>query len=213
MPKFPCNGQFAQDFFVASIIENKKHGFFVDIGCGTSTLNLKHVPIFAMSNTYMLENSLDWDGIALDYDETYCELAKRNRHTVSCVDLMQENINDVLAERGCPEHFDYLSFDVDQAQRKVLDEFDFEKYSFKILTYEHNYSTEGDPNYNGMYDGDKDYSRKKFTDLGYNILFGNVGLNARQMIEDWYVNDELFEKYKHLAQDNVTVQEIINRLK
>jgi len=208
-----CNGQFGQDFFVTSILQGQTGGFFVDIGCGTSTLDLNHVPISAMSNTYILENSLGWDGIALDYDEKYCKKAEKYRPSVSCVNLMEENINDVLAQRNCPDHFDYLSFDVDEAQRKVLDEMDFDKYSFRILTYEHNFSTEKDPRYNGKYNGDQAYSREKFADLGYHILFGNVGITYEQQIEDWYVNDELFEKWKHLQQENTTLQDIISKLR
>lgn len=204
------NGQFGQDFFIASLLG--EGGYFVDIGCGTSDLDLRYCPIFSMSNTYILEKFMGWNGIALDYDKEYCKLAEKQRNSVSCVDLMENNINEVLAERNCPEHFDYLSFDVDQAQRKVLDEFDFDKYSFKVLTYEHNYSTKDNPVMRDLYLGDRDYSRKKFTDLGYHILFGNVGLGPTEMIEDWYVNEELFDKYKHLASDNATLNEILKKL-
>ncbi len=204
--------QFGQDFFVSNITRFKP-GFFVDIGCGTSDLNLEYSHWASMSNTWTLESVFKWEGIALDYDKTYYDLASKHRKSVHCVDLMEHNINDVLADRGCPEHFDYLSFDVDMAQRKVLDEFDFNKYSFKIMTYEHNFSTEGNPNFKGFYDGDKDYSREKFQDLGYKILFGNVGLRKDEKIEDWYVNDELFKEWGHLAEDNITFNEILKKIK
>ena len=212
MNRFSCNGQFGQDLFVASIMKKKPNGFFVDIGCGISSLDINHVPIFAMSNTFLLEKALSWNGIALDYDEEYCEKAQKFRSSVTCVDLMEANINDVLAERNCPEHFDYLSLDVDQAQRKVLDELDFEKYSFKILTYEHNYSTKDNPHLRDLYLGDREYSREKFSSLGYKILFGNVGLNPKEMIEDWWVNEEMFDEWGHLAMENTTLHDIMERL-
>ncbi len=211
-------GQFGQDFFVSMLTNpRRKTGieftkFFVDVGCGTSDLDLNIHHVSSMSNTWILEKHLGWEGIALDYDQEYCKLASPHRKSVHCVDLLSNNINDVLEERGCPDHFDYFSFDVDMAQRKVLDELDFDKYSFKIMTYEHNFSTEGDPRFRGFYDGDKDYSREKFTDLGYKILFGNVGIREDEKIEDWYVNDELFEEFRHLAQDNITLQDIVKKI-
>ena len=210
--KIKSYGQFAQDFFVARLLGFKTGGFFVDIGCGTSHLDLRYSHFASMSNTYLLEQTFKWKGVALDYDKNYCDIASKQRNSVHCVDLMEHNINDVLDAKGCPEHFDYLSFDVDEAQRKVLDEFDFDKYSFDILTYEHNYSVELS-NPDSIYCGDKDYSREKFEKLGYKILFGNVGLSDTEHIEDWYVSDRLFEQFGHLAQDFSTLTEIYNKIK
>lgn len=204
-------GQFAQDYFVNRLLD-KDGGFFVDIGCGVSTLSVYEVGVAAMSNTFMLEYKRNWKGIAIDYDAVYCNEAKKIRPSVICVDLMKENINDVLEANNCPAVSDYLSLDVDQAQRKVLDELDFEKYKFKIITYEHNFSTEGDPNFNGMYDGDREYSRKKFQELGYHILFGNVGLTTEERIEDWYVDDELYNRYKYLQTDETNIRNVIIQL-
>jgi len=204
--------QFGQDLFVAKLLEFKTNGFFVDIGCGTSDLDLNYAHFSSMSNTYLLEKDLKWEGVALDYDKNYCDIACKHRKSVHCVDLMEHNINDVLAEKGCPKHFDYLSFDVDEAQRKVLDDFDFDKYSFDILTYEHNYSVEL-KHPDSIYCGDRDYSREKFQKLGYKILFGNVGLSDTEHIEDWYVSDRLFEQFGHLAQDFSTLTEIYNKIK
>ena len=204
---FAC-GQFAQDYFVNKILDID-NGFFVDLGCGISTLSVNEVPISTMSNTFLLEKNRHWKGIALDFDKEYCDEAQKVRNSVICVDLMQNNINDILELNNCPKEVDYLSFDVDQAQRKVLDELDFDKYSFKIITYEHNFSTEGDPNFKGMYDGDREYSRNKFLDLGYKILFGNVGLSKEEKIEDWYVNEELFNRLEYLQQDETTIRDVL----
>jgi len=204
-------GQFAQDYFVNKLLD-KDDGFFVDIGCGVSTLNVYEVGISAMSNTFLLEQNRNWKGIAIDYDAAYCHEAKKIRNSVVYADLMEQNINHILEANNCPAVCDYLSLDVDQAQRKVFDELDFEKYKFRIITYEHNFSTEGDPNFNGMYDGDREYSRKKFKELGYHILFGNVGLTTEERIEDWYVDSELYRKYKYLQKDETNIRDIIIQL-
>lgn len=204
-------GQFAQDYFVNRLLDIDD-GFFVDIGCGVSTLDVYEVGIAAMSNTFILEQRRNWKGIAIDYDAVYCHEASKVRKSVVCSDLMLDNINDILEANNCPTECDYLSLDVDQAQRKVLDELDFAKYKFKIITYEHNFSTEGDPNFKGMYDGDREYSRNKFKELGYHILFGNVGLKTEERIEDWYVDDELYSKYKYLQRDETNIRDIIIQL-
>jgi hypothetical protein len=202
-------GQFAQDWFVNLMHEGKEGGFFVDIGCGTSTdLPADQVPIYTMSNSFGLEKYKNWKGVAIDCDPVYFEVASKQRNSVVCADLLETNINSILEEKNCPEHMDYLSFDVDAAQRKVFDEFNFDKYSFNVITYEHNYSVELE-HPNSIHVGDKEYSRKRFYDLGYKLLFGNVGLHKGEMIEDWWVSPEMFEKHKHAATDPSNVIEIV----
>ena len=46
-------------------------GYFVDIGCSDG---IKH------SNTYMLEKKYGWDGVCIDGNERYCEMARRRRN-------------------------------------------------------------------------------------------------------------------------------------
>ena len=120
-------GQFSQDVFVDQILEEKREGFFLDIGAGVSDHDARQVPINTMSNTYALENHRGWNGIAIDYDEDYCELAEKYRScSISCTDLLQENINSVLEGLQAPSKIDYLSLDVDSAQEQVLRELDFD---------------------------------------------------------------------------------------
>lgn len=204
-------GQFAQDWFVNIALGGKEKGFFLDIGCGTSDWPADQVVISTMSNSYGLEEHKKWDGVAIDYDTLYFEVASKLRNTVVCADLLKTNINSILEEKNCPKHMDYLSFDVDEAQRKVLDELDFDKYSFSVITYEHNYSLEL-ANPDSVYAGDKDYSRDKFEKLGYKLLFGNVGLTKDEMIEDWWVSEELYTqsiRNEIHPQDGITVVEIV----
>lgn len=203
-------GQFAQDWFVNCVLDGKDNGYFLDVGCGTSDLPADQVPIFAMSNTYGLEKYKDWKGIAIDCDTLYFEIAQKHRNSVVCADLLKTNINSILQERMAPEHMDYLSLDVDAAQRKVFDELDFDRFSFSVITYEHNYSLELQ-NPESIYKGDKEYSRNKFEKLGYKLLFGNVGISKQECIEDWWVSDEVYQRWSHLPvlEDNCTVEEII----
>jgi hypothetical protein len=48
--------------------------------------------------------------------------------------------------------------------------------------------------------------------FGYHILYGNVILDNYGPVEDWYVNQELYSKYKDLELHNANCKEIINAI-
>ena len=203
-------GQFLQDFFVDTLLQ-KNNGFFVDIGCGTGDIDLKKYHYSGLSNTYALEKYKDWTGLGIDRDKKYYEAASPFRNKIICADLTKRNINEVLEENECPSKVDYLSVDVDDAQKIVLDDLDFGKYSFDIITYEHNYSvSQGSENL--LFSDHREYSRKKFSKLGYRILIGNVGHETGSYIEDWHVSQELYDKYQHIAMEEATTRQIYRKL-
>ena len=198
--------QFGQDWFVDTVLRNKRGGYFLDIGCGISTLSPYEYPISCMSNTYGLEMHRGWDGLGIDCNIDYFRMASRIRKTIVCADLLVTDINSILKRKEAPLHMDYLSFDVDTAQRKVFADLDFDKYSFSVITYEHNHSA-------GSNTIERDYSRSRFERLGYKLLFGDVGLDNEQYIEDWWVSQELYKEWEYLAPQNereqITTKKII----
>ena len=203
-------GQFGQDCFVDKILD-MDGGFFLDIGAGISHQSVGSVPIYSMSNTYWLEHQRKWTGIGIDYDEAYINAARQSRSCkLLCVDLMENNINESLEQNDCPTNIDYLSFDVDSAQSKVLSDLDFSKYRFRVITYEHNL-------FRGEVEEQKT-SRATFESLGYKLLFGNVGymvengIYTQEAVEDWYVDIEIFQKYGHLAEECVNPVEALLKL-
>jgi hypothetical protein len=199
--------QFLQDAFVYSVIEEKNNGFFVDIGAGIGGPEQRFYHPLAMSNTFVLEK-LGWSGIAIDYDIRWFDAVQDVRTCqLSCENLLDKNINDVLQDLNCPEKCTYLSLDVDDAQEKVFEDFDFEKYKFDVITYETN-----------LYFGDHmkeptEKSREKFKSLNYKLLFGGVGENDEKPVEDWYVNEEIFKKYKHLYCDGISARKAIQSIR
>ena len=202
--------QFGQDCFVDKILDTDE-GFFLDIGAGISHQSVDSTPIHSMSNTYWLEQERKWTGIGIDYDEAYINAARQSRSCkLLCADLMENNINDLLEQNDSPKNIDYLSFDVDDAQGKVFSELDFSKYQFRVITYEHNL-------FRGNTEEQK-VSRATFKALGYKLLFGNVGymnengIWTQEAVEDWYVDAELFQKYGHLAEDNLYPMEALLKL-
>jgi SAM-dependent methyltransferase len=188
--------QINQDTFVDRLLK-KDRGFFLDIGAGTGGIKGQHISFY--SNTYYLEEYRDWSGIAIDYDQEYIDLAIKQRSHCACVcaDLLKTNINAILKENNCPEIVDYLSLDVDDATEKVFDELDFNKYAFRVITFEHNLfqaitSVQNHtPEHKSKVMQFHSYSREKFKKLGYKLLHADVVLDDYGPVEDWYIEPDL----------------------
>lgn len=210
------NSQVRQDTFVDKLL-NKDEGFFLDIGAGTGGLAPQHAGDF--SNTYFFEHYRGWNGIAIDYDRAWYDAVKDARpDTVYCEDLLEVNINEFLESIGCQENIDYISLDVDDAQWKVFNEFDWSKYRFKVLTLEHNLYqsldscefTRNSPDYMKKIGSEYHRYRKILKQHGYKILWGNVELNGYGPIEDWWVSEDIYEKHHQIKKENINCNEVIN---
>ena len=216
---FDINGQMLQDLFVDLILD-RSHGIFLDIGAGNG--GQKDKGIGFLSNTFSLEMERDWRGLCIDFDQDYINRAKPIRNSVLiCADLMIEDINQILSNNNFPTKSDYLSLDVDNATEHVLDALDFNKYRFKIITYEHNlfqaqdtsdqiHTEEHKKEIVRMYDK----ARVKFKSLGYRLLFGNVALKGFGFVEDWYVDPSEFDKelLDQLESHDIDCVEVIDKL-
>lgn len=202
------NAQTCQDIFVDRIL-SKKHGFFLDIGAGTGGLPAQTPGFY--SNTYFLETFKSWNGIAIDYDESWYNAVKDKRNCKCvCVDLISKNINSVLEENDCPLEIDYLSIDVDDAQMQVFNDFDFDKYRFKILTLEHNlFQSTPECTQNRSEEHKKKiieehaYYRSVMKEHGYKLLWGDVFLDSYGAVEDWFVSQDVFDAYKEIEMVNI----------
>tara|TARA_Y100000004_G_scaffold195090_1_gene261275 strand:- start:1770 stop:2408 length:639 start_codon:yes stop_codon:yes gene_type:complete len=209
------NAQTCQDIFVDKLL-NKTNGFFVDVGAGTGGLPA-HTPGF-YSNTYFFETFRNWRGIAIDYDTRWYDSVKNLRNCiVSCVDLLKTNINEHLELLDCPTQIDYLSIDVDDAQLKVFNDFDFDKYRFKVLTLEHNlFQSLPECTQNRSEEHKKNivkehsYYREVLLTYGYKPLWSDVCLDGYGPVEDWFVDEETFEENKHIQKEYANCLEAIN---
>lgn len=209
------NAQVKQDVFVNKILQ-KNEGFFLDIGAGTGGLTGRPVEFY--SNTYFFERYRGWKGIAIDYDENWYNHVKNKRTCkVSCVDLLEVNINQHLSSLDCPDAIDYISLDVDDAQLKVFNEFDWDKYRFKVLTLEHNLFQSQDIELQSHDDEHKEKIKKEYDHYrqvlrgqGYEILYADVVLDGYGPVEDWWVDKEIYEKYKSYKTKNINYKEVEN---
>ena len=60
------------------------------------------------------------------------------RRNFSQYEIETITLNDLLNEYSAPLEIDYLSIDTEGSEYEILKNFDFEKYSFKVITVEHN---------------------------------------------------------------------------
>ena len=209
------NAQACQDIFVDKIL-NKTEGFFVDIGAGTGGLPTRTPGFY--SNTYYFESFKNWKGIAIDYDTNWWSIADRLRSaSCVCVDLIEKNINEVLEEWNCPKEIDYLSLDVDDAQLKVFNDFNFDKYKFKVLTLEHNlFQSLPECTQDRSEEQKKNivkehtHYRKVLSDYGYKLLWADVCLDNYGPVEDWFVDEETFDRNMHIYREYANCLETMN---
>jgi FkbM family methyltransferase len=124
----------------------------------------------------------DSTGAAVDFIEasdakisTIASFAKKNNHlevrkngkkyTVETVSLV-----DLLKHYEAPHHIDYLSIDTEGNELEILENFNFEEYSFSVITCEHNYS------------GNREKIFNLLSSKGYKRKFENIS-----KFDDWYV--------------------------
>jgi FkbM family methyltransferase len=81
------------------------------------------------------------------------------------------SLTDLLIKHQAPQIIDYLSIDTEGSEYEILSNFDWDKYTFKIITVEHNYVVEMRNQIHELL-----YSHgyeKKYVEMSY--------------IDDWYV--------------------------
>lgn len=104
-----------------------------------------------------------------DYIASDIHAAKRNKginYNVSTISLY-----DMLKKYNAPSFIDYISIDTEGSEYDILKDFSFDKYSFGVITIEHNYSLNRDNLY------------KLLTSKGYKRVFEKIS-----MFDDWYIN-------------------------
>ncbi len=186
-----------QDLFVSYFSNNKKKGFFVEIGGGNGV---------DISNTYILEKKFNWDGIICEPNKIWfskikkerkaklitkpiTKICERNKFFYHCKDPYKSTIkknNETLEiskiNTLCLNHLlknirkkkiDYISIDTEGNELDIIKKFNFNKHDIKIFTIEHNFENKKrDKIYKIM---KKNNYKRVFKYLSY--------------MDDWYIKD------------------------
>tara|TARA_Y100000310_G_scaffold55308_1_gene50725 strand:- start:8742 stop:9536 length:795 start_codon:yes stop_codon:yes gene_type:complete len=178
------NSSFAgenQDRFVLSVLDNKREGTYVEIGAQD--------PII-WNNTYLLETAFEWRGISLEIAERYAaQWDARDNPCVIC-DATKVDYNELFEKHSLPKVIDFLQLDIDPPSDtlEVLKRIDFDSYSFRVITFEHDLYRDRfqeSPSWRGERPSAcghiiREESRKIFTDNQYTLLIPDVSHGPRR---------------------------------
>lgn len=174
--------QVYQDKFVLKLIG--PNGFFLDLGAGWDAGQVN-------SNTALLEE-FGWNGISVDGNPSHTDRRKSKsiRSLVLCEYIPQTTIEQILDANNAPTVIDYVSIDIEPSSLVALKNFPFDKYQFKVLTFEHDLYAAGPDQ--------KDAAYALLTSNGYVRLCDNVrvpeAMGDGLYFEDWWVNPNYFSK-------------------
>ena len=99
---------------------------------------------------------------------------KDSRVSGSSYSVRSISLIDLLLKHNAPKHIDYLSIDTEGSEFEILQAFNFNRYTFGVITVEHNYTSQ----------------REKIHELlranGYKRANEDIS-----MWDDWYVSDQV----------------------
>ena len=98
------------------------------------------------------------------------DLHRESRKNGQISDVETISLNDLLKKYNAPRLIDYLSIDTEGSEFEILSNFNFEKYEFRVITVEHNYTNQREAIYNLL------------TSFGYKRKFEKLS-----EFDDWYI--------------------------
>ena len=164
--------QAAQDLFVLSMLQGKKHGYYIEIG-GSDP--------FESNNTFLLEKDYLWKGFSLEIDSDLASKYNSNRlNYCICADAVNFDYIAQMAKLSFPAQVDYLSVDIDPPENTfnaLLKSTSSTRFS--VITFEHDLYSHG-----GNY---AELARSYLNQKGYILVIKNVKCFGR-IFEDWYID-------------------------
>jgi hypothetical protein len=179
-----------QEQFVLNLLDNKKEGYYVELGAFHSKNG---------SNTYRLENEFNWKGVSFEIvPEWHQEISENRKNPCILGDATKFDYVRYFEENDFPNQIDYLQVDIDSGYKldgrpngnaylslHGLIAVPLTKYRFSVITFEH------DANMYWRNTAMRDVQREILDSLGYSLV-------VRQMHEDWWVDPNVIdlEKYR-----------------
>jgi hypothetical protein len=187
----------AQEEFVLDLLENKKGGYYVELGAFHSKNG---------SNTNKLENEFEWKGVSFEIKDELRKEFNENRSNPCMGDALDFNYISYFEENLFPKQIDYLQVDIDSGYRldgrpdgsaytslHGLLAVPLNSYRFTVITFEH------DANMYWRNIAMRDVQREILDSLGYSIV-------VRTESEDWWVDPNVIDLQsyrKHFKWDHL----------
>lgn len=181
--------QSMQDVFVLTLLDGKKNGAFVELGC--------FEPI-EYNNTYLL-SLFGWKGLSIDKEQNLAQKWRIHRPDDAFLgaDALALDYDYLLDQHNLPNQIDYLQVDIDQGlgDVKALKRLLTTGKRFSVITFEHE----------NLF---KKASSDVLIDQGYELLIENVvckdfAADEWHVYEDWWIDPAAIDpavrqKFKHI---------------
>ena len=176
-----------QDMFVLSMLDGKRNGKYLEVGCADPFYN---------NNTALLETQFGWNGVSIDIDPRETQKFEQERdNTVICADATTVDFGE-LFEEG--DDIDYLQIDCDPpfVSLAILQRMPFDTNKFATITFEHDA-------YADVHDIAAK-SREFLKSKGYTLVARNIAFDKTNSYEDWWVHphlvdDEIIKKMRDIS--------------
>jgi hypothetical protein len=178
-------GESGQDYFVLSVLKEKRNGTFLEIGTSHPT---------ECNNSYILEKKYNWKGILVEYEKKWelsYKIARPNSIPIMA-DATTIDYEKVLSDNNFPENIDYLQLDLEVDNQSTMITLEMLELGvmptrkFAVVTFEHDI-------YRGDYFNTRKHSREIFERNGYFRVFSDINCPAGVPFEDWYVHPDLVD--------------------
>jgi hypothetical protein len=173
--------QVLQDIFILSMLNGKENGTYLEIGSGDPQ---------NLNNSYLLETVFNWTGLSIDLNKSLIDKYKNLRKNPAiCEDATKLDYTSLLSNISKDNTVDYLQLDCDPSNitYEILTKIPFDKYKFRVITYEHDYYLDITRSY-------KQKSREFLEKNGYLLVVNDVSPEGSCSFEDWWVHPDLVDK-------------------
>jgi hypothetical protein len=186
-----------QDIFVLTMLNGKRGGSFLEIGAFD--------PIH-ISNTYLLEKSFGWSGLAIDFDPSVERKFKKARSSnYLTADALLVDYKEMFSNLGFGKQIDYLCLDIEPSEQTLacLKALPLDDYRFSTITYETDFYSPHLTKEKAI--SIRDESREILQSKGYILVGKGVACSSPlDVFEDWYVDPKIVprERYERFITDN-----------
>ena len=192
-----------QDKWVCDFLNNKRNGYFIDVGAYDGIL---------MSNTFFLEKELGWNGICIEAESSLFDRLVQNRSSINIKIAVSnfdgfcawggdrvlalgepiiecKTLESILVSAKANKKIDYLSLDIEGGEFDALASLNFSYWDIGMMTVEHNLFCSDSVSKDRVYEL---LSKNNFT----RVVEDAVCLDSNpafynKPFEDWYVNNNL----------------------
>ena len=105
------------------------------------SVNIEKKCVWKDSTSTLTFNETNDKELSTINEFSYLDRWKEKRKSGKTYDVKTISLNKLLDDNNAPQQIDYLSIDTEGSEFEILNNFDFSKYSFNVITCEHNYTS------------------------------------------------------------------------